>query len=43
MTRQEALVAHRRRRLTVYGRQLLVERVTKLGFPVAQAAQMQGV
>ncbi len=32
-----------RGKLTVYGRRLLVDRVTKLGYPVAQAAEMQGV
>ena len=36
-------MAHSRGRLTVYGRQLLVERVTRQGYPVARAAQMQGV
>jgi transposase InsO family protein len=36
-------VAHPRTKLTVFGRQLLVSRVESLGWPVAQAAAMQGV
>lgn len=32
-----------RGKLTVHGRKLLVDRVTKLGYPVAVAAEMQGV
>jgi transposase InsO family protein len=36
-------VAHPRTKLTVFGRQLLVSRVEAFGWPVAQAAAMQGV
>jgi len=36
-------VAHPRTKLTVFGRQLLISRVEALGWPVAQAAAMQGV
>jgi transposase InsO family protein len=36
-------VAHPRTKLTVFGRQLLVSRVEALGWPVAQAAAMQGI
>ena len=36
-------MAHPRTKLTVFGRQLLVSRVEALGWPVAQAAAMQGV
>lgn len=40
---KEALVTKPRGKLTVHGRELLVERITKLGYPVARAAEMQGV
>ena len=36
-------MAHPRTKLTVFGRQLLISRVEALGWPVAQAAAMQGV
>jgi len=36
-------VGHRRTKLTVFGRQLLVNRVEALGWPVAHAAAMQGI
>jgi hypothetical protein len=36
-------VAHRRAKLTVFGRQLLVQRITELGWPVAGAAESLGV
>ena len=36
-------MGHRRTKLTVFGRQLLVNRVEALGWPVAHAAAMQGV
>jgi transposase InsO family protein len=36
-------VGHPRTKLTVFGRQLLVTRVESLGWPIAQAAAMQGV
>ncbi|MGH2590868.1 MAG: leucine zipper domain-containing protein, partial [Actinomycetota bacterium] len=38
-----ALVAHRRARLTPFGRWLIVHRVNDLGWPVARAAEMSGV
>jgi transposase len=40
---QEALGMHRRSKLTVLGRRLLVERVVDQGWPVARAAEAQGV
>jgi transposase len=40
---QEALGMHRRSKLTVLGRRLLVERVVDRGWPVARAAEAQGV
>ncbi len=40
---EEALVAHRRARLNVFGRQLLVTRIELDGWPVAKAAEAQGV
>ena len=39
----EALVAHRTARLNVFGRQLLVTRIELDGWPVAKAAEAQGV
>jgi len=36
-------VAHPRAKLTVFGRQLLVQRITELGWPVATAAESLGV
>ena len=39
---KEALVAHPRAKLTVHGRQLLVERVLELGWTVPMAAEAQG-
>jgi hypothetical protein len=42
-TRGEALVAHRTARLNVFGRQLLVTRIELDGWPVATAAEAQGV
>ena len=36
-------MAHRRARLTPFGRWLIVHRVTELGWPVAHAAEMSGV
>jgi transposase len=41
--RQEALGMHRRSKLTLLGRRLLVERVVDRGWPVALPAQAQGV
>jgi transposase InsO family protein len=40
---EEALVAHRTARLNVFGRQLLVTRIELDGWPVAKAAEAQGV
>jgi transposase InsO family protein len=40
---KEALVAHRRAKLTVHGRTLLVERVLEQGWSVPAAAEAQGV
>ena len=40
---QEALMAHRSARLTVFGRQLLVQRVEILGKPVAMVAHELGI
>ena len=40
---EEALVAHARARLNVFGRQLLVRRIEIEGWPVAKAAEAQGV
>jgi transposase InsO family protein len=40
---EEALVAHRTARLTVFGRQLLVSRIEVDRWPVAKAAEAQGV
>jgi transposase InsO family protein len=42
-TVKEALVAHRRAKLTPLGRRLLVERVEVLGWPVRVAAESMGV
>ena len=36
-------MAHRRAKLTVFGRRLLVERIELEGWPVAHAAGMAGV
>jgi transposase InsO family protein len=41
--RKEALVAHRRARLTQFGRLLLVTRVLEEGWPVTSAAESMGV
>jgi transposase InsO family protein len=43
LNREEALVAHRTARLTPFGRRLLVDRVLREGWPVATAAQAQGI
>jgi transposase InsO family protein len=40
---KEALVSHRRAKLTVAGRKLLIERILRDGWPVVAAAQAQGV
>jgi DoxX-like protein/transposase IS481 family protein len=40
---EEALMAHRTARLNVFGRQLLVTRIEVEGWPVAKAAEAQGV
>ena len=40
---EEALVAHRTARLNVFGRQLLVSRIELDRWPVAKAAEAQGV
>lgn len=40
---KEALAVKGRGKLTVFGRRLLVDRVMRLGYPVAQAAAMQGI
>jgi transposase len=40
---QEALGMHRRSKLTVLGRRLLVDRVIEQGWPVARAAEAQGI
>jgi transposase InsO family protein len=40
---KEALGVHRRAKLTVLGRRLLVERIVVEGWPVARAAEAQGV
>ena len=40
---EEALVAHRTARLNVFGRQLLVTRIELEGWPIAKAAEAQGV
>lgn len=40
---KEALGVHRRAKLTVLGRRLLVRRITEQGWPVARAAEAQGV
>lgn len=42
-TTREALVAHRRAKLTVFGRQLLVDRIETDGWSVAHAAAAAGV
>ena len=40
---EEALRVHARAKLTVLGRRLLVERIVAEGWPVARAAEAQGV
>src|SRR3990172_7272740 len=40
---EEALMAHRTARLNVFGRQLLVTRIELDGWPIAKAAEAQGV
>jgi transposase InsO family protein len=40
---EEALVAHRKARLNVFGRRLLVTRIELDGWPAAKAAEAQGV
>jgi transposase InsO family protein len=40
---EEALGMHRRAKLTVLGRGLLIERVVEQGWPVARAAEAQGI
>jgi transposase len=40
---EEALRVHRRAKLTVLGRRLLVQRILEQGWPVARAAEAQGV
>jgi transposase len=40
---KEALGVHRRAKLTVLGRRLLVQRITAEGWPVARAAEAQGI
>jgi len=42
-TVKEALVAHRKAKLTPLGRLLLVERIERLGWPVRVAAESMGV
>ena len=42
-TAKEALVAHRKAKLTPLGRLLLVERIERLGWPVQAAAESMGV
>ena len=42
-TVEEALVAHRTARLNPFGRQLLVTRIAVDGWPIAKAAEAQGV
>jgi transcriptional regulator of acetoin/glycerol metabolism len=42
-SREGTLMAHRNARLTEFGRLLLVQRITELGWPVAQAAESLGV
>jgi transposase-like protein len=43
MSLWEAAVAHRNAKLTPLGRQLLVQRIVDLGWPVSQAASSVGV
>jgi hypothetical protein len=38
-SREGTLMAHRNARLTEFGRLLLVQRITELGWPPAQAAE----
>src|SRR3972149_8300108 len=42
-TMEEALMAHRTARLNLFGRRLLVTRIAVDGWPIAKAAEAQGV
>jgi len=41
--REEALIAHRTARLSMFGRRLLVTRIEIDGWPAAKASEAQGV